>query len=86
VANAPLRAENLKTILPDSDYVGTTPTLPMGFGAILQQNRHIPSWHPNHGAEAFQQRAKARYGVWWIVLVVQQTLGGFLNFIPHVHL
>jgi len=51
LANAPLRAENLKTILPDSDYVGITLTLPMEFGAILQQNRHIL-----HGIPTMERR------------------------------
>jgi len=37
------------------------------------------------GAEAIQQWAKARYGVRLIGLVVQQTFGGFLNFVPHLH-
>ena len=37
------------------------------------------------GAEAIQQWAKARYGVRLIVLVVQQTFGGLLNFVPHLH-
>ena len=37
------------------------------------------------GAEAIQLWAKARYGVRLIVLVVQQTFGGLLNFVPHLH-
>jgi len=37
------------------------------------------------GAEAVQQWAKARYGVRLIVIVVQQTFGGLLNFVPHLH-
>ena len=31
------------------------------------------------------QWAKARYGVRLLVIVVQQTFGGFLNFVPHLH-
>lgn len=31
------------------------------------------------------QWAKARYGVRLLVLVVQQTFGGLLNFVPHLH-
>jgi Putative transposase len=37
------------------------------------------------GAEAIIRWAKARYGVRLLVLVVQQTFGGFLNFVPHLH-
>jgi hypothetical protein len=37
------------------------------------------------GAEAIQHWAKARYGVRLIVIVVQQTFRGLLNFVPHLH-
>lgn len=37
------------------------------------------------GAEAIIHWAKARYGVRLLVLVVQQTFGGLLNFVPHLH-
>lgn len=32
------------------------------------------------------QWAKARYGVRLLVVVVQQTFGGLLNFVPHLHI
>jgi len=38
------------------------------------------------GAEAVMQWAKARYRVRLLVLVVLQTFGGLLNFVPHLHL
>jgi len=63
-----------------------TLTLPMEFGAILQQNRHILHVILTMERKPFNHWAKARYGVWWIVLVIQQTFGGFLNFIPHLNL
>jgi len=37
------------------------------------------------GAAAIQQWAWARYGVHLIISVVQQTFGGLLNFVPHLH-
>jgi hypothetical protein len=77
--------EEMGAVLPDIPYVGITLTMPMEFRAILQQNRHILHGIPAMGAEAVQQWAKARYGVRLIVIVVQQTSGGLLNFVPHLH-
>lgn len=76
---------DLESVLPDIPYVGITLTMPMEFRTILQQNRHILHGIPAMGAEAVQQWAKARYGVRLIVIVVQQTFGGLLNFVPHLH-
>lgn len=78
--------EDLEAVLPDIPYVGITFTLPMEFWTILQQNRHILHGIPAMGAEAIQQWAWARYGVRLIINVVQQTFGGFLNFVPHLHI
>ena len=77
---------DLEAILPDIPYVGITLTMPMEFRTILQQNRHILHGIPAMGAEAVQQWAKARYGVRLIVIVVQQTFGGLLNFVLHLHI
>ena len=77
---------DMEAILPDIRYVGVTLTMPMEFRTILQQNRHILHGIPTMGAEAVQQWAKARYGVRLIVIVVQQTFGGLLNFVPHLHI
>jgi hypothetical protein len=77
--------EDLDAILPDVTYIGLTLTMPMELRPIVQQNRHILRGMPAMGAEAIQQWAKARYGVRLIVLVVQQTFGGLLNFVPHLH-
>ena len=76
---------DLEVILPDIPYIGITLTMPIEFRTIVQQNRHILRGIPAMGAEAIQQWAKARYGVRLIVIVVQQTFGGFLNFVPHLH-
>ncbi len=77
---------DLETILPDIPYVGITLTIPMEFRAILQQNRHLLNGLPTMGAEAIMQWAKARWGVRLLVLVVQQTFGGFVTFVPHLHI
>ena len=74
-----------EAILPDVPYIGITLTMPMEFRSILQQNRRLLHSVPAMGAVAIQQWAKARYGVRLIVLVVQQTFGGLLNFVPHLH-
>ena len=77
--------EEMEAILSEVPYVGITLTMPMEFRSILRQNRYILHGIPAMGAEAIQQWAKARYGVSLIVIVVQQTFGGFLNFSPHLH-
>lgn len=74
-----------ESILPEIPYVGITLTLPKELRPILQQNPTILHGLPAIGAEAIQVWAKARYGVTLIILVVQQTFGGFLNFVPHLH-
>jgi len=77
--------EDLEIILPNTPYIGITLTMPMELRTILQQNRHLLHGVPAMGAEAIMQWAKAFYGVRLLVLVVQQTFGGFLNFVPHLH-
>jgi Putative transposase len=59
--------------------------MPMELRTILQHNRVILHGIPAMGAEAIQHWAMACYGVRLIVLVVQQTFGGLLNFVPHLH-
>jgi hypothetical protein len=58
----------------------------MKFRTILQQSRHILHDIPAMGADAIQQWTWARYGVRLIISVVQQTFGGRLNFVPHLHI
>jgi Putative transposase/Transposase zinc-binding domain len=78
--------QDLEAVLPDIPYVGITLTLPMEFRPILQQNRHILHDIPAMGADAIQQWAWARYSLRLIISVVQQTFGGRLNFVPHLHI
>ncbi|HKV77579.1 MAG TPA: transposase [Candidatus Sulfotelmatobacter sp.] len=77
--------ENLAATLPDVPYVGITLTIPKEFRPILQANPHILHSVPAMGAEALTLRAKARHGARVILIVVQQTFGGLLNFVPHLH-
>src|SRR6266849_10208322 len=70
--------EDLGAILPDVSYIGITLTMPIEFRPIFQQNRHLLHAVSAMGAEAIMQWAKARHEVHLIVIVVQQTFGGFL--------
>jgi hypothetical protein len=78
--------EELEAILPDIPYVGMTLTVPEEFRPILQENHDLLHGMPAMAAEAIQLWAKARYRVRILVVVVQQTFGGFLNFHPHLHI
>lgn len=59
--------------------------MPNFFWPLFQQNRHLLRDLPAIGANAIEYWARARYGVRVILMVVQQTYGGFLNFYPHLH-
>jgi hypothetical protein len=76
---------DLEAILPDIPYRGITLTMPCELWPILQQNRHLLSGISAMGAEAIQHWVKARYGARVLLIVVQHTFGGFLNFYPHLH-
>ena len=56
-----------------------TLTIPEEFRPILQENRDLLHGMPAMAAEAIQLWAKDRYRVRILVVVVQQTFGGFLN-------
>ena len=77
---------DMEAFLPDILYIGITLTMPAEFRPMLQQNKHLLRDIPAMGADAIMQWAKARYGVRLLIVVVQQTFGGFLNFVPHLHL
>jgi hypothetical protein len=47
--------------------------------------RHLLNDLPAVGASAIEYWVKARHGSRVILMVVQQTYGGFLNFYPHLH-
>jgi hypothetical protein len=77
--------EELEAALPDIPYVEIVFTMPKVFWAILQQNPSLLPDLPALGAATIEFLAKAKYGVRVILMVVQQTYGGFLNFYPHLH-
>lgn len=80
-----LWAEELKATIPDIPYREINFTMPNAFWPLFQQNRHLLNDLPAIGADAIEYWAKARYQVRLILMVVQQTYGGFLNFYPHLH-
>lgn len=77
--------EELESVLPNMPYVEINFTMPRPFWALLQQNRHLLNDLPSLGAAAIGFWARARYGARVILMVVQQTYGGFLNLYPHLH-
>jgi len=59
--------------------------MPTQFWPILQENRSLLHGMPAMGAESIKLWAKARHGVRVILMIVQHTFGGLLNFYPHLH-
>jgi hypothetical protein len=78
--------EELEAVLPKVPYVEINFTMPKVIWPILEQNRHLLNDLPALGAAAIQFWAKATLGASIILMVVQQTYGGFLNFYPHLHM
>jgi len=77
--------EEIEAALPQIPYIEVNFTMPQVFWPLLQRNRRLLSDLPALGATAIEFWAKARYGARVILMVVQQTYGGFLNFYPHLH-
>jgi hypothetical protein len=75
----------IEVALPLIPYIEINFTMPQVFWPLLQRNRRLLSDLPALGATAIDFLAKARYGARVILMVVQQTYGGFLNFYPHLH-
>jgi hypothetical protein len=75
----------LEAALPDIPYREINFTMPQVFWPLFQQNRHLLNELPAIGATAIEFWAKGRHGARVILMVVQQTYGGFLNFYPHLH-
>ena len=72
--------------LPEIPYVHLSLTMPDHLWPLFQQNRHLLHDLPAVGAIVLQQWARARYGVRLIIVVVQHTFGGYLNFNCHLHI
>ena len=82
---ASLWAEEIKATIPNIPYREINFTMPKSFWPLFQQNRHLLNDLPALGANAIEYWVRARFGVRVILMVVQQTYGGFLNFYPHLH-
>lgn len=83
--SAAIWQDDIEAALPQIPYLEINFTMPRVFWPLLQRNRHLLSDLPALGATAIEFLAKARYGARPILMVVQQTYGGFLNFYPHLH-
>jgi hypothetical protein len=75
----------LETAIPLTAYQEINLTMPQVFWPIFQQNRELLNDLPAVGARAIEYWAKVRHNARVILMVVQQTYGGFLNFYPHLH-
>jgi hypothetical protein len=75
----------LEAAIPDVRYQEINFTMPQVFWSLFQQNRELLNDLPAIGARAIEYWAKARHVARVILMVVQQTYGGFLNFYPHLH-
>jgi hypothetical protein len=77
--------QELEAIIPRMPYREINLTMPQVFWPIFQHNRHLLNDLPAVGAEAIEFWTKQRHGAVIVLMVVQQTYGGFLNFYPHLH-
>ncbi|MGA8764904.1 MAG: transposase [Candidatus Sulfotelmatobacter sp.] len=53
---------------------------------IFKQNRHLLHDLPTLGASVIEHWMKTKYGVRVIIMVIQHTFGGHLNFNCHLHI
>jgi Putative transposase/Transposase zinc-binding domain len=77
--------DDLEATIPDMMYREINFTMPRIFWSLFEQNRELLNELPAVGAKAIAFWAKAEHGARVILMVVQQTYGGFLNFYPHLH-
>lgn len=80
-----LWSEELNATIPTIPYREINFTMPPVFWPLFQNNRHLLNDLPAIGANAIEYWTRSKYGVRTILMVVQQTYGGFLNFYPHLH-
>jgi len=83
--NAGIWQAKLAVAIPDIPYREINFTMPPVFWSLFQQNRDLLNDLPALGARAIEYWANARQSARVILMVVQQTYGGFLNFYPHLH-
>jgi Putative transposase/Transposase zinc-binding domain len=83
--SAAIWQEEVEAALPQIPYLEINFTMPQIFWPLLRRNRSLLRDLPALGAKAIEFWTNARYGARVILMVVQQTYGGFLNFYPHLH-
>jgi len=83
--SAAIWQSELEVTIPDLPYREINLTMPHVFWPIFQQNRHLLNDLPAVGAQAIEYWAGIRCRARVLLMVVQQTYGGFLNFYPHLH-
>jgi hypothetical protein len=72
--------------LPEVPYAHVCLTMPDVLWPMFRHNRHVLHDLPAVGATVVQQLALQRYGVRLIIMVIQHTFGGHLNFNCHLHM
>lgn len=76
---------DLDATIPRVPYREVNFTMPRVFWLIFEQNRELLNELPAVGARAIAYWVKGEHNARVILMVVQQTYGGFLNFYPHLH-
>jgi Putative transposase/Transposase zinc-binding domain len=75
----------VEAIIPDISYQEINFTMPRALWPLFQQNRDLLNDLPAIGARAIEYLTATKHNARVILMVVQQTSGGFLNFYPHLH-
>jgi Putative transposase/Transposase zinc-binding domain len=83
--NAGVWQAKLESAIPETPYQEINFTMPQVFWSLFADNRELLNDLAAVGARAIEYWANARHGARVILMVVQQTYGGFLNFYPHLH-
>jgi len=83
--NAALWQSQLEATIPSMQYREIVLTMPQVFWSVFRQNREMLNDLPAIGATAIEYLAAVKHGARIVLMVVQQTYGGFLNFYPHLH-
>lgn len=78
--------EQIGAMLPTVPYTEINFTMPKVFWPIVNRNRRLLRKLPALAGNAIDFWARARWRSRVILMVVQQTYGGFLNFYPHLHM
>ena len=72
--------------LPDVPYAHVCLTMPDVLWPLFRRNRHLLHDLPVLGAQVLQQRARQKYGIRLVIVVIPHTFGRHLNFNCHLHI